>query len=153
MLTGQCWLSRFICLSHCGFYLRHPREVLISKVQESYQCEYWYGQFQVIMLRQKRAFKRLFSVRKFVLNKQYIAFYVSETYIVLLLPLNYNCLWRGRKYSNLSSMRTLPRSQDLSPGYVLCYCGIIWKRENQKIESITNLPHPISLALYGYGVS
>ena len=94
-----------------------------------------------------------FSVRKIVLNKQFIDFYVSETYIVLLLPLNYNCLWRGRKYSNLLSVRTLHRSKDLSPGYVLCYCGIIWKRENQKIESITNLPHPISLALYGYGGS
>lgn len=89
------------------------------------------------------------SVRKLVLNKQFIAFCVSETY----LPLNYNCLWRGRRYSNLLSMRTLPRSQDLSPEYVLCYCGIIWKRENQNIDSITNLLHPISLALYGYGVS
>lgn len=94
-----------------------------------------------------------FSVRKLVLNKQFIAFCVSEPYIVLFLPLNSNFLWRGRRFSKLLSMRTLPRSQHLSPGYVLCYWGIMWKLENQNIESITNLLHPLSFALYGYGFS
>lgn len=59
----------------------------------------------------KRELLRVFfSVKKLVLNKQFIAFCVSETYIVLYLPLNYNCLWRGKRYSNLLSKRTLSRS-------------------------------------------